>query len=145
MKNVGEESLLYQQGRMVCSYCGRLAHRCDCMAEGSRLARFLARGGRRVRVAAWRASPYKRAVPPQLKRRERQLLQRHRKEWRKQLAAAGQYCANCGAHEGLVLDHVLPIARGGRSTLENLQLLCAECNRLKGKLVIDCRRLAPPE
>jgi 5-methylcytosine-specific restriction endonuclease McrA len=39
-----------------------------------------------------------------------------------------------------VLDHVIPVAKGGQSVLENLQLLCAECNRLKGKLVIDCRR-----
>ena len=54
-------------------------------------------------------------------------------------ADGGERCANCGAAEKLVLDHVIPIAKGGLSQLENLQLLCTECNRIKGKLMIDCR------
>jgi 5-methylcytosine-specific restriction endonuclease McrA len=28
-------------------------------------------------------------------------------------------------------DHILPVAHGGATTLQNLQLLCAECNRGK--------------
>lgn len=28
-------------------------------------------------------------------------------------------------------DHILPVAHGGATTLENLQLLCAYCDRLK--------------
>jgi hypothetical protein len=28
-------------------------------------------------------------------------------------------------------DHILPVAHGGATTLQNLQLLCADCNRRK--------------
>lgn len=31
----------------------------------------------------------------------------------------------------LQYDHVLPVALGGATTVENLQLLCADCNRRK--------------
>lgn len=105
----------------------------------------MARGGRELRAAAW-GKPYKRAVPPQIKRRERQILRANYGSWHGQLAEAfGERCANCGETEALVLDHVLPIAKGGRSRLDNLQLLCATCNRIKGKLVIDCRDFRHPE
>ena len=30
------------------------------------------------------------------------------------------------------VDHVVPRSRGGSDHLENLQLLCAHCNRIKG-------------
>ena len=124
---------------MHCGYCGRLAHRCQCHAPGSDLLRFLARGGQ-GKAPCQRSMPYKQAVPPQVKRRERQLLRARYRGWHKRLSEQyGERCANCGAAEDLVLDHILPIAKGGRSSLDNLQLLCAECNRIKGKLVIDCR------
>ena len=38
-------------------------------------------------------------------------------------------CRNCGAQHALQLDHITPIARGGRSSLENLRLLCRTCNQ----------------
>ena len=124
---------------MRCGYCGRLTQRCACQEPESNLKRFLARGGRAY-LPKLRQSAPQWAAPPQVKRRERGALRRHRREWYRQLAAdAGERCANCGIVENLVLDHVIPIARGGRSQLGNLQLLCAECNRLKGKLMIDCR------
>ncbi|MCY3832418.1 MAG: HNH endonuclease signature motif containing protein [Chloroflexi bacterium] len=106
---------------------------------------FLARGGRPFDIMPLPSAP-KRATPPQVKRRERRALQRHQREWHRQLAARyGERCANCGAADRLVLDHVMPIARGGRSQLDNLQLLCATCNRIKGALMIDCRSFIHPE
>ena len=30
------------------------------------------------------------------------------------------------------MDHVIPLAKGGASTLENLQLTCPSCNMSKG-------------
>lgn len=130
---------------MYCGYCGRLDHRCACNAANSDAAVFLSRGGRAFQPR-WQAKPYKRAVPPQVKRRERAILKRNYRSWHADLIeAAGKRCANCGADDDLVLDHVLPIAKGGRSTLDNLQLLCAECNRIKGKLAIDCRAFRHPE
>ena len=32
----------------------------------------------------------------------------------------------------LTIDHVVPRSRGGTDHLENLQLLCAACNSIKG-------------
>ena len=122
-----------------CSYCGRLSRRCDCHEPNSHLQRFLDRGGKRY-VASWRASPYKRGVPPQIKQAERRQLQKHYKAWYAALAEAnGECCVNCDETADLVLDHVIPIAKGGLSRLDNLQLLCSTCNRIKGKLAIDCR------
>ncbi len=124
---------------MYCGYCGRLLRRCVCHEPGSNLARFMARAVREAKPRQ-RSEPYKRAVPPQIKRRERATLRARHERWHQKLSDDfGKGCANCGATESLVLDHIIPIAKGGRSALDNLQLLCAECNRLKGKLVIDCR------
>jgi 5-methylcytosine-specific restriction endonuclease McrA len=43
----------------------------------------------------------------------------------------GGRCVECGANFDLQYDHVLPVAHGGATTVENLQLLCADCNRRK--------------
>ena len=130
---------------MHCAYCGRLKHRCACHESDSDIRQFLARGGRAYFPKLIRSAP-KWAVPPQIKRRERATLQRHHRGWVQQLAADfGERCANCGSNENLVLDHVIPVAKGGLSQFDNLQLLCAECNRIKGKLTIDCRSFRHPE
>lgn len=49
-----------------------------------------------------------------------------------------QKCANCKKHisdavgrEKYHIDHVMPIARGGSSLIENIQLLCPHCNHTK--------------
>jgi hypothetical protein len=43
----------------------------------------------------------------------------------------GGRCAECGSNFDLQYDHILPVALGGATTVENLQLLCADCNRRK--------------
>jgi hypothetical protein len=43
----------------------------------------------------------------------------------------GGHCVECGGAFDLQYDHILPVALGGATTLENLQLLCADCNRRK--------------
>jgi len=47
-------------------------------------------------------------------------------------ARDGGRCVTCRRAELLEFDHVIPLAMGGSSTARNLQLLCAECNRVKG-------------
>jgi 5-methylcytosine-specific restriction endonuclease McrA len=44
----------------------------------------------------------------------------------------GGQCVECGSKFDLQYDHLIPVALGGASTADNLQLLCGECNRLKG-------------
>ncbi len=122
-----------------CSYCGRLSRRCACHEAGSDLQRFMERGGQAY-APSRREAPYKRGVPPQIKQTERGKLKRRYKAWYAALAESnGERCANCGETADLALDHVIPIAKGGLSRLDNLQLLCSTCNRIKGKLAIDCR------
>ncbi|CAA0817182.1 HNH endonuclease [Striga hermonthica] len=45
-----------------------------------------------------------------------------------------QYCSSC---ENLTVDHVLPIARGGNWTWENLVTACAKCNSKKGQKTLE--------
>lgn len=47
-----------------------------------------------------------------------------------------QPCAECGTTDNLHLDHIVPLARGGRHTVGNLQMLCQHCNQSKGKKVM---------
>lgn len=43
----------------------------------------------------------------------------------------GGRCVECDGRFDLQYDHILPVAHGGGTTLQNLQLLCADCNRRK--------------
>jgi len=35
------------------------------------------------------------------------------------------------------MDHKVPVASGGATTLENLQTLCADCNRGKATNIVE--------
>ena len=41
----------------------------------------------------------------------------------------GGRCVECGSAFEIQYDHVIPLALGGAATVENLQILCAPCNR----------------
>lgn len=46
-------------------------------------------------------------------------------------------CANCARNDDLSIDHIIPIAAGGRSNRENLQVLCRSCNSKKGARISE--------
>ena len=59
------------------------------------------------------------------------------KIFQKALTADGMYiCACCGKKYSnrlqLQVDHIIPLNRGGKTTLDNLQILCRSCNSKKG-------------
>lgn len=41
-------------------------------------------------------------------------------------------CKYCGSTRNLEIDHIIPIAKGGKSISDNLQVLCHRCNKKKG-------------
>lgn len=51
----------------------------------------------------------------------------------------GRKCLSCSSTENLTLDHVIPISRGGKDEISNLQPLCKSCNCSKGTKTIDYR------
>jgi hypothetical protein len=44
-------------------------------------------------------------------------------------------CAKCGNRENLEYDHIVPVSRGGSTTVRNIELLCQNCNRSKGNRI----------
>jgi 5-methylcytosine-specific restriction endonuclease McrA len=60
-------------------------------------------------------------------------------EWRAIQVAQGHRCLACGQRCRLTMDHVVPLARGGRHETANIQGLCLVCNARKGTRIIDYR------
>ena len=50
-------------------------------------------------------------------------------------ARDGWSCQYCDAPGELTIDHVIPRAKGGESTWENVVACCAPCNRRKGDML----------
>jgi len=48
-------------------------------------------------------------------------------------------CVSCGSWEGLSLDHIHPLSKGGSDDPDNLQTMCRSCNSAKGARVSDAR------
>ena len=41
-------------------------------------------------------------------------------------------CAYCGSNRQLTIDHIIPVAQGGKSSFENCVTACQICNHKKG-------------
>ena len=67
-------------------------------------------------------------------RRERQKARELRaSQWWKRRRSSGlcHYCGNRFSPRSLTMDHIVPIARGGKSTKGNVVPACRDCNTKK--------------
>ncbi|MCP3890632.1 MAG: HNH endonuclease [Desulfobulbaceae bacterium] len=57
--------------------------------------------------------------------------------WWQQKTAPGlcYYCQKKVTFKQITMDHLVPLARGGRSTKDNLVPCCKECNNLKKSMM----------
>jgi len=46
-----------------------------------------------------------------------------------------QPCLACGTRESITIEHLVPLARGGRHSIGNLAPLCKSCNSSKGSML----------
>lgn len=62
-------------------------------------------------------------------------------EWQTMCLLVGGRCVACGQIKDLTVDHVIPVTKGGRNDMANIQPLCQSCNSSKGTMTIDYRSL----
>ena len=60
-------------------------------------------------------------------------------EWETLRRWFGDRCLACSAADDLVIDHVVPLSRGGNNSIVNLQILCRSCNSHKYAHTVDYR------
>lgn len=81
------------------------------------------------------------SVDEALLRSERNKARALRKtRWWQQKTASGTcwYCGQQVGYHNLTMDHAIPLARGGRSTKDNLVPCCKDCNtRKKNSLPVE--------
>ncbi|MBV5316406.1 MAG: HNH endonuclease [Desulfobulbaceae bacterium] len=81
------------------------------------------------------------SIDETLIRAERQKARElRRSRWWQQKTSTGTcwYCGQQVGFKNLTMDHVIPLARGGRSTKDNLVPCCKECNnKKKGSLPVE--------
>lgn len=66
-------------------------------------------------------------------------------EWVQVCAQYGNKCLACGETERLTIDHIVPLSKGGRNDVSNIQPLCWWCNTTKNAKIIDLRQIPENE
>lgn len=64
-------------------------------------------------------------------------------EWRDLKAKYDHRCLMCGRQEPdvkLTVDHIVPPAKGGTNSIDNIQPLCKSCNSKKHQGIVDLRK-----
>ena len=41
----------------------------------------------------------------------------------------GYRCGNCGSSENIIVHHIVPLAKGGTNSVNNLRTLCDDCHK----------------
>ena len=61
-------------------------------------------------------------------------------EWKAMCAFYDNRCLRCREKKVLTVDHVVPVSKGGRNDILNIQPLCRSCNTSKGTRNTDYRK-----
>lgn len=54
------------------------------------------------------------------------------RRYRERMNALQEHCRHCGAVWPLTFGHLIPRAKGGTFTLDNITILCIACNQIQG-------------
>ncbi len=87
---------------------------------------------------SWEDNMFFDGVDDDLIRRERAKARELRKSrwWQNKISSGKcEYCGVSVSPKELTMDHVIPMARGGRSEKNNLVACCKECNNRKKSLL----------
>lgn len=60
-------------------------------------------------------------------------------EWIALIEKYDNTCLRCGEVGNVTIDHVIPLSKGGRNSIDNIQPLCLSCNSKKQTKTIDYR------
>lgn len=58
------------------------------------------------------------------------------RDCRKILINENSICEFCKSKEKLHMDHILPISKGGKNEISNIQILCQKCNSSKSNKIL---------
>ena len=125
--------------KYACTYCGKEQQRAAANSPDAQKVKELERSIIAVLGKAWfktmrdgyrcTFSVPEATLPYQQATRPGQIAKAIRAEvWRRD---NGQ-CVQCGSRENLHIDHIVPVSKGGATSVPNLQVLCQSCNLSKG-------------
>lgn len=72
--------------------------------------------------------------PEQIKNEKAKARELRQSDWWRKIIQQGSECFYCQKHivgEQITMDHVVPIALGGKSTKDNIVCACLDCNQKK--------------
>lgn len=77
------------------------------------------------------------ASPSEIRREKEKARQLRTSQWWKNRRSSGvcHYCKRHFPPQELTMDHIVPVARGGKSTKGNIVPCCKECNNRKKYLL----------
>lgn len=122
MRWANEESdMVVVRGQLLLGRRGLRFRRCLGARPGSRAKEAAATGARQGLALDDVKGPHREPIPREVRRAV--------------FTRDGGKCVECGSTFDLQYDHVLPVAHGGATTVENLQILCSDCNRRKSDAI----------